>query len=141
MNATLPSTHPTPEEQFGRRVAARLSAGNLELPHELSERLRAARVQAVARRKSVRQLRAAPVVVSNGGTAAFVAGWGTRLGSFLPLVALVAALVVITVIQDDNRANELAEVDSALLTDDLPPAAYTDPGFVQFLRAETQSAR
>ena len=31
-------------------------------------------------------------------------------------------------IQNDNRARELAEVDSALLTDDLPPTAYTDPG-------------
>jgi hypothetical protein len=34
----------------------------------------------------------------------------------------------------DNRANELAEVDSALLIDDLPPAAYADPGFLQFLK-------
>ncbi len=141
MNATLLPTSPTPEEQFGRRVAARLSAGNLELPHEFGERLRAARVQAVARRKSVRQLRTAPAVVSNGGTAALGAGWRNRLGSFLPLVALIAGFVAITVIQDDNRANELAEVDSALLTDDLPPAAYTDPGFVQFLKAESLSGR
>ena len=28
----------------------------------------------------------------------------------------------------------MAEVDAALLTDDLPPAAYADPGFVQFLK-------
>jgi hypothetical protein len=35
---------------------------------------------------------------------------------------------------DDDRANELAEVDSALLIDDLPPAAYADPGFLQFLK-------
>jgi hypothetical protein len=28
----------------------------------------------------------------------------------------------------------LAEVDSALLIDDLPPAAYADPGFLQFLK-------
>ena len=39
--------------------------------------------------------------------------------------------------QVDNRANELAaEVDAALLTDDLPPAAYTDPGFAQFLKTK-----
>jgi hypothetical protein len=29
---------------------------------------------------------------------------------------------------------EVAEVDAALLADDLPPAAYSDPGFVQFLK-------
>jgi Protein of unknown function (DUF3619) len=27
-----------------------------------------------------------------------------------------------------------ADVDMALLSDDLPPAAYTDPGFEEFLR-------
>ena len=28
-----------------------------------------------------------------------------------------------------------AEVDAALLTDDLPPAAYADPGFAQYLKS------
>jgi len=133
MNTTFSPTPAATEEQFGRRVAARLSAGNLELPHEVGERLRAARMQALGRRKVAHQLRAAPVVVSSGRTAALGAGWWTRIGSVIPLIALVAGLMVISAMQDDNRANELAEVDSALLTDDLPPAAYTDPGFAQFL--------
>jgi len=47
---------------------------------------------------------------------------------------LVFGLIAINVIQDDKRANELAEIDAALLTDDLPPAAYADPGFSQFLK-------
>ena len=38
------------------------------------------------------------------------------------------------VVLDEYRANEIAEVDAALLTDDLPPTAYTDPGFVHFLK-------
>jgi hypothetical protein len=50
MNTTLSTTAAAAEEQFGRRMAARLSAGTLELPHEVSERLRAARMQALARR-------------------------------------------------------------------------------------------
>ena len=53
----------------------------------------------------------------------------------LPLVALVAGLVLIHTILNDIRASDVAEVDAALLTDDLPPAAYADPGFVQFLKA------
>jgi len=44
-------------------------------------------------------------------------------------------LLVINSIQNDNRAQELAEVDVALLTDELPPDAFADPGFVQFLKA------
>jgi hypothetical protein len=142
MNTTLSASSAALEEQFGRRVASRLTAGNLELSHEVGERLRAARVQAVARRKLVPQLRTAPAVVSNGSTAVLGAGWWwTRIGSVIPLVALVAGLMAISVMQEDNRANELAEVDSALLTDDLPPAAYTDPGFAQFLKTEATSER
>ena len=45
-------------------------------------------------------------------------------------------LVSIHFIQNERRANEIAEIDSALLMDELPPAAYTDPGFVQFLKAK-----
>lgn len=129
------------EEQFGRRVAARLSAGNLELSHDVGERLRAARVQAVARRKTAPELRTAPVVVSSGRAATLGGGWWTRIGSVVPLVALVAGLMAISVIQEERRTDELAEVDSALLTDDLPPAAYTDPGFAQFLKTSDAAER
>jgi hypothetical protein len=58
----------------------------------------------------------------------------SRVASLLPLIALVAGLALIQNIMDEDRANELAEVDSALLVDDLPPAAYADPGFLQFLK-------
>ncbi|CDS55063.1 Probable transmembrane protein [Polaromonas sp. CG9_12] len=58
----------------------------------------------------------------------------------LPLIALVTGLLVINTFQSDNRTQELAEVDAALLTDDLPPAAFADPGFVQFLKTRRQPA-
>ncbi len=129
------------EDEFGQRVTARLSAGNQALPHDIGERLRVARAQAVAQRKQAPQLRAAPAVVQSGNTAALGGGWGwwTRIGTVVPLVALVAGLVTISVMQDEDRASELAEVDSALLTGDLPPAAYTDPGFAQFLKSDGAS--
>jgi len=49
--------------------------------------------------------------------------------------------MAISVIQEERRTDELAEVDSALLTDDLPPAAYTDPGFAQFLKTSDAGER
>ncbi|WP_219219914.1 DUF3619 family protein [Variovorax boronicumulans] len=135
MNTSHPAPGQTPEAQFGRRVAARLSAGTDALPHDIGERLRVARAQALARRKL--PARAAPVVVaSGGGTATLGSIWWTRLGAVVPLVALVAGLISISVWQEDQRTSELAELDSALLTDALPPAAYTDPGFAQFLKSE-----
>jgi hypothetical protein len=50
------------------------------------------------------------------------------------LLALVAGLIAIGVMQDELRASEVAEVDAELLTDELPPSAYVDPGFAQYLR-------
>jgi hypothetical protein len=122
-------------DQFGRRVAMRLDAATREMPYEVNERLRAARVRALQVR---RQHEVAPVIVGRGGAATLGLGqrsWFNRLASVLPLVLLAAGLVLIHIAQSDRRATELAEVDAALLTDDLPPAAYADPGFVQYLKS------
>ena len=43
--------------------------------------------------------------------------------------------MAIELIQDDFWADEVASVDAELLTDELPPSAYTDPGFAQYLRS------
>lgn len=126
------------QEQFGLKTAFHLSAGAAELPRDISERLRAARVQAVSQRK-ITKTQTAGTVVQSGSSAALTWGsgeglnWWSRIGSVLPLVVLVAGLLTINSFQSDNRTQELAEVDAALLTDDLPPAAFADPGFVHFL--------
>lgn len=124
------------QQRFGHAVGGRLSAGTAELPYHVTERLRAARMQAVARRKVEA---VAPAVVANGNGAAALTfrGFGLwrQIASALPLVVLVGGLVLIHSIQNERRASEVAEVDAQLLTDDLPPSAYADPGFVQFLKA------
>lgn len=127
------------QDRFGRLVAARLSAGTAELPYGIGERLRAARVQAVAVRKPA-SLGTASSVVASGGAATLTfggegQGWGNRIASALPLIALVAGLILIHAVQNERRASEVAEVDAALLTDDLPLSAYADSGFIQFLKS------
>ncbi len=130
------------QNRYGLRVAARLSAGASELPHDITERLRAARARAVAQRKqpvAVARTRTASSLFKQGNTATLSFGedglglWG-RLTSAVLVIALAAGLVTIDIVQGDDRATEIAEVDAALLTDDLPPAAYADPGFLQFLK-------
>jgi hypothetical protein len=59
----------------------------------------------------------------------------SRLGSALPLIALLLGLATIHIFQNEFRANEIAQVDAELLTDDLPPSAYTDPGVLVFLKS------
>ena len=128
------------QERFALKATSYLSAGTADLPYDISERLRAARVQAVSKRK-IAKTQTAASVVNAGGSAALTWGtddglnWWSRIGSVLPLVALVVGLLTINSIQSDNRAQEIAEVDAALLIDELPPAAFADPGFVQFLKS------
>ena len=136
------------EALYAARVTHRLSTGMDDLPYDITERLRAARMQALAKRKVV-AVQAAAVSSASSGAGTLVLGggngrrggfgWWQPMASALPLIALVAGLVAINIIQDDDRTSELAEVDAALLTDDLPPDAYADPGFVQFLKTSHSS--
>lgn len=133
-----------PGDALGRAIAGRLSEGGLALDHDIAERLRVARQQALTARRAAVQT-AMPAVALSGGGAALQPGggqreaWWTRVAGMLPLLALVAGLLGIYVVQNDNRASEIAEIDAALLTDDLPTAAYTDPGFLQFLRTSGEA--
>ncbi len=126
-----------PGDALGRAIASRLSDGALD--HDIVERLRVARQQALAARRAATQASVPAVGLSGGGATLQLGGgqpegWWTRVVGMLPLLALVAGLLAIHVLQNDNRASEIAEIDAALLTDDLPTAAYTDPGFLQFLK-------
>ena len=127
------------QDRYGLKAASYLSAGTTDLPYDISERLRAGRAQAVAARK-IAKVQTIAVTASAGAGSVLTWGsddglglWG-RIGSILPLIALVVGLLAINTLQTDKLVRELAEVDSALLTDDLPPDAYSDPGFVQYLK-------
>ena len=131
-------------DQVGLALARRLERDGPELSYDISERLRAARMQALA----VRKPQLAPVMTSELNLSAGQASlsragdsgpaW-SRWASFLPLVALVAGLIAIQSIQSESSVLEIAEVDAALLVDELPPMAYTDPGFLQFLKSNPTS--
>ncbi len=127
------------EDRFGQRLAARLSDASDDIPHEISERLKAARMMALSKR-NVTKIETASAVVGLGQTAALHLGgekfnWWGRMAAIVPLIALVAGLMAIQLVQDDFWADEIASVDAELLTDELPPEAYTDPGFAQYLRS------
>jgi len=127
------------QDRFALKTVSFLSTGAANLPHDISERLRSARVQAVVKRR-IAKIQTAGSAINMGGNAAMTwgtpdcLGWWGRIGSVMPLIALVLGMLTIDSVQNDSRAQELAEVDAALLTDDLPPAAFSDPGFVQFLK-------
>lgn len=107
------------EDRFGRLVRARLDDTAATLPYDVTERLRASRERALSQRKLAPQIRPAVAVNSNGSSATLTIGDGEQgrwgwLASLVPLLLLLVGLLMIQWVQDDNRASELADVDTAL---------------------------
>lgn len=129
------------EARFGLRVGALLNERAQHTPHDISERLRIAREQALARARASR-LAAAPadLALGTGRTATLgrLPGWLFRFASVIPLVLLVAGMVMIDEWHDRAQIEAAAEVDVSLLADELPPDAYSDAGFVEFLKEGRQ---
>jgi len=152
---TTPSHHDEyAAEQFARKVTVHLGMSAEQLPYIVKERLRASRVQALLlRKRSSAPLRnvqtetdASIVGIYSDGTLALGGHtdgsdadttplWIRRLLTALPLIALIGALAFISAEQDNRATVEVADVDAALLTSELPPTAYTDPGFEQYLQS------
>jgi hypothetical protein len=126
------------ESRVALRLAGALNESAQQLPHDISERLRVARDRAVGRAGAVRGA-SAPVLLGQGGGTA-VLGWTPpvwlRLASLMPLAVLLAGLVLIQQYHDREQIVVAAEIDAALLTDELPPTAYGDPGFAEYLRSD-----
>ncbi|MCE4553284.1 DUF3619 family protein [Pelomonas cellulosilytica] len=133
--------------RFGLRVAAGLTERSAELPHDVSERLRFAREQALARAAQARAAAASATAPArantvqmgatlalSGGPRSSEGGLWPKLVSALPLILLLAGLLVMHRNQQHEQIVAAAEVDTALLSDNLPPAAFSDPGFAEFLR-------
>ena len=138
---TAPSQALNPEVLEARvalRIAGALSQRSDAIPHDIAERLRVARLRAVDRARELRKLSAAPVQQMQGGGTLTMSGppsWWLRLASFAPLALLVVGLLFIQRSYVDQQVRAAAEIDAAILTDDLPPQAYSDPGFAEFLRS------
>jgi len=163
--------------RFALRLTARLDDAAHGLPHDITERLRVARQQAVDTARAGRLSAAlTPAAVGAngrvvglqlaGGHGAVVGdapgawneaeqsrqpghgrrlddgpvAWGWRLASVLPVLALVAGFWAINAYQAEEKVQAAAEIDTALLTDDLPPDAYADVGFSEFLRGDARTS-
>ena len=123
------------EARIGLRLAARLSERADRIEPDIAERLRFARENALERARAVRT--AEQNVPLGGGSTATLGhapSWWMRFAAVLPVVAVAAGLVLIQYWHNQAQIETAAEVDADLLADDLPPAAYSDAGFVEFLK-------
>jgi hypothetical protein len=122
------------EDRFGLRLAATLS--ERELDHDIGQRLRVARAQALERAWHSRRAATAGAVHGNGAGTLALGGspWWLRLASVAPLVVLALGLLLVERIDTMEQIQAAAEIDAVLLADELPPRAYSDPGFGEFLK-------
>jgi len=121
------------EPQFASRIRQILNQG-LQLNVTTAQKLRAARELALSRQRPepTPVLAWADNAFGNGG------GWaGTSARVLLPALALVIAAFGIYRWQESQRLAEVVEIDSQLLTDDLPIDAYLDRGFQNWLKRQT----
>ena len=146
-NSQTSSTATTADmDLWGRTLAAQLDVASQDLGHDIGERLRVARQMALKTRPMPQRLLRHSLALQANGTLSGqpdedLSLWRI-LASALPLLALVSGLMFIQALQQDLAETDIASLDSALLLDELPPDAYTDPGFVQFLKIQLhQNAR
>ena len=122
-------------DQFGQASAALLRQGTQTIPQNIKDRLYAARMKALSVRKPEKvRLQKHVLAGSSGNWTSGSNGLWDTIGWIAPLVVLVFGLIGIAQWQDDSRINDIAEVDAALLSDDVPPDAYADSGFMAFLK-------
>lgn len=121
------------QARFAHQIGARLSEVADFPSRDVVERLRASREQALA----VFRDRRGAVIIRQGDGAGVLADrfgrWRTVLGSALPVLALLGGLWGMDHLIDDSA--DVAEIDLAILKDPLPPAAYADSGFLEFLKS------
>lgn len=138
------------EQRFGQSVHRVLEASAQRLPYRVSMRLEKSRHAALQRMPGAAVSaqpdglhRAAPasITLSADGAAAIGPGgegelprWWRVAVSVVPILAVAAGLALIADWVDADRASEIADVDVAVLVDELPISAYADRGFGVFLK-------
>ncbi|CAB3794416.1 MULTISPECIES: DUF3619 family protein [Paraburkholderia] len=131
----------TKELEFARQVRRALDENAASIAPATVDRLAAARRAALARKKP--EAVSAPVLVpafagmpSGLPQVEFPQRRRSPLRRFAlawPLAALVVSLIGIAYWEDQQRTAELADIDAAMLSDDLPLNAYLDHGFNAYL--------
>lgn len=121
-----------PDDELAGKIVRILDYSADHLNPQVSERLFAARRIALTRYRE--QPAPASGLAWAGHAIARFVGDHPNARYMVAGMALIAALLGIVYWQNSSPANDLAEIDAGLLTDDLPINAYLDKGFDSWLK-------
>jgi len=123
------------EERYASRVRLALNHGLKDIPAPTARRLEAARHLALSRQK---QPQAQLTLASGLRLPGFSTGTHLPyLKQALAVVALLLGMWLSFYWHSVQYVNELEEVDSALLADDLPPEAFMDDELFKWLKDDS----
>lgn len=122
-------------DEQGRRIAKLLDTAADELPAEQRARLIEARQLALSRQctQTASQLVPALAGTVSGMTERSI--FGVRY--LIPVAVLVLGLFGVAYMHNGG-SSDISEIDTALLTDDLPISAYLDTGFDSWLKRSSR---
>ena len=134
------------QDRIGSAVRECLDGSTAQLPSRVTDRLYLARLAAMAARKpefvpQLERVLRPQLALNQGGNRSQSSSNWSRLSRFAPFIVLAFGLLAIAEWQQDARINDIAAVDIALLSDDVPPDAYMDSGFLAFLKLSSHAKR
>lgn len=131
----------TEDLNFAYKVRHALNEQLDQLPPSTEQRLASARKIALSRKKAHAPAGLAQAAFAAAGSGHFFAqplSWMTKMGVALPLLLLAGGMVGIYQFEQEQHIAEIAELDTAVLADELPLSAYLDHGFNAYLTQRGQ---
>jgi len=122
---------------FAFRVRHALNENLNQLPPSAADRLAFARKLALSRKKRENPLTLAVTQHALAGGMGSLFGdrlsWLVRMGMAMPVLVAAFGVVGIYQVEEARRIKETADIDVAVLSDELPLTAYADHGFNAYL--------
>ena len=122
------------ESEFGNHIRQKLNLGLRDLSPDTLASLRKARELALSRQK---QTRLKSWLATAGGFVGL--DWEFSFPKQVIAVLFVFLMIMMTSLWvEDQRVKDLSDIDSALLSNDLPIAAFADKGFRAWLSQSSE---
>lgn len=123
------------EERYAYRIRQALNHGAKDIPPAAARRLEAARHLALAKQK--RPVAVMALAGTNATTSLLQWVNDFHLKQILAIIALLLGMWISFYWHSTQYVAEIEDVDSALLTEDIPPDAFLDKDFFEWLKDDS----